>query len=141
VAGPLAHRLLEGGLPGQEARDVLVPSGRLAHLVRDPAQLGQVGGQRRVVGRPHRTQLEGPGPPPLGPGEGTAGVAVPHGQSQPQVGEVGGVPGGIGTQLGRAERGTVPVEHPDAGPERALGAPAVAVGEAQQRHGVPGSRA
>ena len=47
--------------------------------------------------------------------------------------------GDVHPQLGRAERGPLPLHHPEAGPQRLLGGRVPAGGEPQQRLGVPGA--
>ena len=139
-AGEAPHGLLEDGGPSAEGRRDRTGQRGLADLGVDRPQVGQLGGHEGVVGRAHGGSTEGAGPPPLGPAEHLGRAPVVERQAGAEPSQLRTVAGGAGAQLGRAEAGAVAVDHAEPVGERPTGAGPVALGQRQQRGGVPGLR-
>ena len=124
---PVAHRPFEGRRPGPPVLGLRV--GR----AEPGGQFDEFRIRRRRQGQPGSGS-----PPPLGPLEDVGRVAPGEGDVQPGPGQATGVPGRRRPQLHSTQRGAVVVQHPQARPQRRPRPRASALGQPDQRLGVPG---
>ena len=142
--GELGLHLREGGRFPDLAAALAVPAAlpdRGGELVAPPGlrrargrlravqhpELGQVGGQLRVVRGAHRGHPPDQGPGALGPLEDPVRAAVVERRAQPQLGEVTAVADQRALQVEAAERGLPGVQVGQAGADVAPGEGAAAV--------------
>ena len=99
-------------------------------------QRGEIASQRCVAGGAH-PEPERTGSPALDPAEHAPGVAVVERQRKSEIGEGDTTTGGGGLQLGVTGEALQVAHGIDAGTDRPLRAGPVAVGDANQRFGMP----
>ena len=98
----------------------------------DAPQLRELGRQLLVVRRPDRPEAQGAGAALLQPGQHARRLGVLERQPEPERGELLGLLADVRAKLRRAERDAVVVQQAHAGPERGVGARALAVREREQ---------
>ena len=125
------------GLAADQGRFGAAVAEGLVEVGGDAAQLGELGGERLVVGRARGAQQQAGGAAPLGRGEHARGRAGLDREPQAERRELLAVAGRVRAQLGRAEREPVLLERPQPGGDGRARAAAVAVREPQQRRRVP----
>ncbi len=101
----------------------------LLQLRPDTPELGQLGGQLGVVGRPHGTQPECRSPPLLRPRERPAWICILESESEARLCELLCLAADLRPQLGRAENGPVVVYQSSARPQGGVRPPPIAAGD------------
>ncbi len=141
AAGALPDRVLQLRLAPAEVAHVPPRKRSLLDIRDDAPQLRELGRQLLVVRRPDRPEAQGAGPALLQPGQHARRLGVLERQPEPERGELLGLLAYVRAKLGRAERDAVVVQQAHAGPERGVGARALAVREREQGARVLGAHA
>ena len=130
-------RGLECDLAASQGGDVDAGQRGRLDLGRQPAKLGQIAEDGRILCRRGRSELQRAGTESLGPREHVAGRPVGHRQPETEGGQLGAVARGPGPELGRPQRGPVGVDDLEPSTQGGAHAPEVAVELAQKGDRVP----
>ena len=137
----MPDRVLQLRLPPAEVADVPPRKRSLLGLRDDATQLRELGRKLVVVRRPDRPEAQRAGAALLQPRQHARRLGVLERQPETEGGELLRLLADVSAKLGRAERDAVVVQQPHTGPERGVGARALAVREGEQSARVLGAHA